>query len=148
RALPPARPMTERGIVDTQRLQALIVEHLYDGVIVTDPQAIIVDWNPAAERLFGYTKEEMLGKSATELTAPAEREGIDAAIGQGLAGSGRWTGEITIRTKQGVDRVVEAVVVPLRDSRGAEVGRISVSRDITDQRRAEHIRSAAYVISE
>ena len=50
--------------------QALTFENIYDGVIVTDLKGCIVDWNPAAERMFGYAKSEVLGKTHRILHRP------------------------------------------------------------------------------
>jgi len=128
--------------------QALIVEHLYDGIIVTDPDGVIVDWNPAAERMFGYTRTEMLGKSAETLNRPGEGPALTRAIRAGLKAQGRWTGELSVVAKDGTARDVEAIVIALTDGSGRPIGRVSVNRDVTAQRRAERIRSAAFLISE
>ena len=128
--------------------QALIVEHLYDGIIVTDPDGVIIDWNPAAERMFGYTRDEMLGKSAEILNRPEEGAALARAIRAGLKSQGRWTGEISVIAKDGTARDVEAFVIALTDGSGRMIGRVSVNRDVTAQRRAERIRSAAFLISE
>jgi PAS domain-containing protein len=54
------------------RKQACIFENLYDGVILTDLEGRIIDWNPAAERIFGYAKAEVLGKTPGILHKPEE----------------------------------------------------------------------------
>ncbi len=128
--------------------QALIVEHLYDGIIVTDSNGVIIDWNPAAERMFGYTRAEMLGKSAEILNQPGEGAAVTKAIRAGLKSQGRWTGELSVVAKDGTARDVEAIVIALTDGSGHTIGRVSVNRDVTGQRRAERIRSAAFLISE
>ena len=48
-----ARPAPD-PVAEALRRQGLIVEHLYDGIIVTDPAGVILEWNPAAQRMFGY----------------------------------------------------------------------------------------------
>ena len=128
--------------------QALIVEHLYDGIIVTDSDGVIIDWNPAAERMFGYTRDEVVGRSAEILNRPGEGGAITRAIRAGLKSQGRWSGELVVLAKDGSSRDVEAIVVAMTDGNGRTIGRVSVNRDVTDQRRAERIRSAAFLISE
>ncbi len=128
--------------------QALIVEHLYDGIIVTDSDGVITDWNPAAERMFGYSRDEVLGRSAEILNRPGEGGAITRAIRAGLKSQGRWSGELVVMAKDGSSRDVEAVVVAMTDGNGRTIGRVSVNRDVTGQRRAERIRSAAFLISE
>ena len=72
------------SIAEAVRRQALIVEHLYDGIIVTDSDGVILDWNPAAERLFGYGRAEVIGRSAELLNRPGEGPALSRAIRAGL----------------------------------------------------------------
>jgi PAS domain S-box-containing protein len=130
------------------RRQALIVEHLYDGIIVTDPAGVILEWNPAAQRMFGYTRAEALGQNVEILNRPGEGPALTQAIRAGMRSRGQWSGELKVRAKDGTEREVEAIVIALRDARGRTIGRVSVNRDITEQRRSERIRSATFLISE
>ncbi len=145
----PSTPATASDAVAQElHRQALIVEHLHDGIIVTDSDGAIVDWNPAAERMFGYTRNEVLGRSAEILNRPGEGGSITRAIRAGLKSQGRWSGELVVMAKDGSSRDVEAIVVAMTDGNGRTIGRVSVNRDVTGQRRAERIRSAAFLISE
>jgi PAS domain-containing protein len=54
------------------RQQALTFQTIYDGIIITDLDGRIIDWNPAAERMFGYSKSEVLGKTPGILHRPFE----------------------------------------------------------------------------
>ncbi len=56
--------------LESLQRQALTFENLYDGVILTDIQGAIIDWNPAATRMFGYKKIEVLGKTPAILHKP------------------------------------------------------------------------------
>ena len=145
---PRATPPDGDSIAKALRRQALIVEHLYDGIIVTDSDGVILDWNPAAERLFGYSRGEVLGQSAELLNRPGEGPALSRAIRAGLKTRGLWTGELAVVAKDGTERHVEAVVIDLKDERDRPIGRVSVNRDITAQRRAERIRNATFLISE
>lgn len=70
----------KRRAEEALRRQALVFDTIYDGVIVIDLQGRITDWNPAAERIFGYEKAEVLGQNSS-LLYPAEiSEQIDAEI--------------------------------------------------------------------
>ena len=142
-----ARPAAD-PVAEALRRSALIVEHLYDGIIVTDPAGTILEWNPAAERMFGYTRAEALGQNAEILNRPGEGPALTQAIRAGMRSRGQWSGEIKVRAKDGTEREVEAIVIALRDGRGRTIGRVSVNRDITEQRRSERIRSATFLISE
>ncbi len=140
--------VTSDPVIAALRRQAMIVEHLYDGIIVTDPEGVILDWNPAAERMFGYTKAEVVGENAELLNRPGEGPAISGAIEAAMAADGYWTGELTAVAKDGSERAVEASVIALKDTRGRMIGRVAVNRDITEQRRAERVQSAAFLISE
>ena len=144
----PGAAIDNDAVAQELHRQALIVEHLYDGIIVTDPDGVIIDWNPAAERLFGYTRAEMLGKNAEILNRPGEGAALTRAIRAGLKSQGRWTGELSVVARDGTARDVEAFVIAMTDGSGRTIGRVSVNRDVTAQRRAERIRSAAFLISE
>jgi PAS domain S-box-containing protein len=141
-------PSAGDPVVAALRRQAMIVEHLYDGIIVTDQSGVILDWNPGAERMFGYTRAEVVGKSAEILNRPGEGSAVSQAIQAGMRAEGRWTGELTALAKDGSERAVEAMVIALRDTRGRVIGRVAVNRNITEQRRAERVQSAAFLISE
>ena len=81
-----ARDITDRKRAEEGlRRHALIFENIYDGIVVTDPESRIIDWNPAAERMFGYSKDQVLGKTTSILTT----EVLAATLHDG-----RWSGEI------------------------------------------------------
>ena len=131
--------ITERKRAEeTLRRQARTLEQLYDAVIVVDLDDRIVDWNPAAERIFGYTKDEMLGKTTAGLYESIEEaRRLTAEMKQRMERDGRWVGECDNYRKDGTLVRIEAVVFPLHNERGERVSTIGVSRDITDRKRAE-----------
>ena len=119
------------------RRQALIVNQITDGLIISDLEGLITDWNRGAERMFGYAREEVLGKSPA-LLHPAEGEGgQQTAIDKALARDGQWAGEGRFTRKDGSEGISETVIVPFRDEKGNVVASIGVNRDITDRKRAE-----------
>jgi len=118
---PRAEPPAGDPIAEALRRQALIVEHLYDGIVVTDHDGVILDWNPAAERLFGYSRGEVIGRSAELLNRPGEGPALSRAIRAGLKTRGLWTGELAVVAKDGTERQVEAVVIDLKDEGGRPV---------------------------
>ena len=135
-------------VAEALRRQALIVEHLYDGIIVTDPAGVILEWNPAAQRMFGYSRAEALGQNVEMLNRPGEGPALTKAIKAGMRSRGQWSGELKLLAKDGTEREVEAITIALRDGHGRTIGRVAVNRDITEQRRSERIRSATFLISE
>ena len=126
-----------RQAQDGLRQQALILEQMSDGVIVTDLEGRIIDWNPAAERMFGYRKDEVLGRTPAFLHRPAEAATLTAEIVEEVASDGRWSGEITVTRKDSVERVCEVIVVPFCNEQGERVATIGVNRDIGDRKQVE-----------
>ncbi len=127
------------------RRQALILDQMTDGVITTDLDSVVIDWNPAAESMFGYTKQEALGRLPWDIVCSVEetarlRGKIDAIVQNG----GCWKGEIKFIRKDGREGVCESVVVPLQDENGKLIASIGVSRDITERKQnEEYIRHMA-----
>ena len=131
--------VTARRLAEAElRRQAQAFAMIHDAVVVTDMAGHVVDWNSAAERIFGWTREEMLGRPMTLTHDPDFAEAQHAAIVAGIAGrEGRWTGELRFRRKDGTAGVCEASVVVLRDADGRPIGGIGVNRDVTERSRAE-----------
>jgi len=118
------------------RLQ-LQFERMPIGCVITDPELRIIDWNPAAERIFGFQKEEMLGKAAYELVPPtslAYTEGIHRALV-----SGDMTAHAVNEncTKDGRTIVCEWCNTPLRDADGKVVAILGMAQDVTELQRVE-----------
>jgi PAS domain S-box-containing protein len=119
------------------RRQALMFDAVSDAIIVTDLAARIADWNPAAERLFGYAREDVLGRKTALLHRPEDAAALAARVLAGVTEQGRWEGEITFVRADGTEGVCHTVTLPLRDERGVRLGNIGVNRDITARKAAE-----------
>jgi PAS domain S-box-containing protein len=124
-------------IQQTLQRQALTFDTIHDVIFFTDLQGRIVDWNPAAEKITGYSRDEALGKTSALLHRPEESGAIIAAIAEGLQREGRWTGEMAYVRKDGTEGVVETIVALMFNERGQPTGTLSTNRDITDRKRAE-----------
>ncbi|MGQ4648228.1 response regulator [Lyngbya aestuarii] len=120
------------------RRQGLMFETIYDGVIITNLQGRIVDWNPAAERMFGYQKAEVLGKTSEFIYPGLEPMSLTKQMFDTFIGEGRWTGELEFVRKDGTKGICETVVVPLRDEYGQLRSTIGVNRDITERKQYEN----------
>jgi len=133
--------VTERRRAEmAQRRLASIVESSDDAIIGKDLDSTITNWNPGAERLYGYRAEEVIGRSIA-LLAPPERPDELPDIMARLR-----RGEIidqleTVRVCKDGRRVdVWLSISPIRDERGVIVGASTIARDITEQKRTERER--------
>ncbi len=126
----------QTALFASQKLAA-IVESSDDAIVSKDLQGIVTAWNPAAERLFGYSAQEMIGRPITAIVPPElqqDEHTILAAIGRGE----RVDHFETVRlTKSGARIQVSVTVSPIRDEAGNVIGAANVSRDITQQKQAE-----------
>ncbi|MEH2042886.1 PAS domain S-box protein [Nostoc sp.] len=127
------RKQAEAGL----RRQALTFENMHDGVIITDLTGSIIDWNPAAESMFGYTKAEILAKHPSILHQPEVAATLSANILSTVNQQRRWSGEIHFIRKDGSERICEATVVALQDEQGETVATVGINHDITENKRAK-----------
>ena len=128
--------MRERMNASRSQLAA-IVETSLDAIIGRTPEGTVTSWNAAAESLFGYRAEEMIGHSIMIL-APPERVGeLDVVNGQLIHGDTVKHFE-TVRVRKDGTRInVASTVSPIRDARGEIVAASSISRDISERKLAE-----------
>ncbi|MGZ6097481.1 MAG: PAS domain S-box protein [Myxococcaceae bacterium] len=124
-----ARKQTEQEL----RREALLFESLNDGVIFLDLQGSVVDWNSSAERLFGYSKGEVLGRAWSDVLKLTENN-LQATVLAALRRYGRWSREVVALRKDGSETFCEVTVVPLRDAEGRHIATIAVHRDIGERR--------------
>jgi PAS domain S-box-containing protein len=124
---------------DEERLRRLasVIESSDDAILSMTLETIIATWNKGAERLYGYTSEEMIGKSVTILIPP-NRIDEEPEILERLKKGERIDHYETVRcTKSGAMVHVSLTVSPIVDSAGKIVGVSKISRDITQRRRDE-----------
>jgi PAS domain S-box-containing protein len=116
---------------------AAIVESSQDAILAKDLDGIITNWNQGAERLFGYTAEEMIGKPVM-LLIPEERQDEEPAILARIRKGEMIEHYETIRRRKDGSLVeISLTVSPLRDGQGNIVGASKIARDITEQKRTQ-----------
>gem|GEM_PF-1082035 len=119
------------------RQLAAIVAGAQDAIIGQTPEGVITFWNPGAERLYGYTAEEMMGQTLLCLV-PSDRAGEPELLRRfPLAGESITAFDTVRRARDGSLKDVSLSIFPLRDDAGAVAGIASIARDMTAQRRAE-----------
>jgi PAS domain S-box-containing protein len=119
------------------RRQALTFENMHDGVIITDLTGTIIDWNPAAENIFGYSKAEILSKNISILHQPGVATTLSAKIFEKINQQARWSGEIHFLRKDGTKGICKTTVVSLQDEQGETIASISINHDITENKQAK-----------
>jgi PAS domain S-box-containing protein len=126
--------------VQAREQLASIVESSGDAIVSKDLDGIIISWNHAAENLFGYAAEEVIGKSITILI-PAELHDEEPKILARVRRGDSLDHYETIRQRKDGSRFpVSLSVSPVKDAHGTIVGASKIARDITARKQAEHER--------
>lgn len=124
---------------------AAIVASSNDAIISTDLTGAITSWNPAAERIYGYTASEIVGRPNRTII-PSDRCDEETALRQRAAAGQSIEHYETVRVrKDGVHINVAMTVSPLRARDGNVVGVSKISRDISERKRIDAIRDEALV---
>ena len=119
------------------RQLAAIVESSEDAIISKDLNGNITSWNPAAQRLYGYAAEEVLGKSKALVIPPERADELPAAL-RSIRQGKRVEPYETVRVRKDGRRLDVAITIsPIRDEAGEIVGAATIARDITGRKRAE-----------
>jgi PAS domain S-box-containing protein len=127
----------KKEAAELQERLAAIVESSDDAIISKDLNGIIRSWNSGAQRLFGYTAEEVLGKPIT-IVIPPDRLGEEPEILSRLERGERVDHFETIRRhKEGTLLDISLTISPVKDSQGKVVGASKIARDITERKRQE-----------
>jgi len=122
--------------LDPKVYLAAIVESSDDAIISKDLDGTIRSFNGAAERMFGYTAEEIVGKSILTLIPP-ERHGEEAQVLARLRHGERIEHFETVRVaRDGTRLEISLTVSPVRDESGTIVGASKIARNITEQKRS------------
>ena len=132
-----------------QRHLAAIIESSEDAIASKDLNGIITSWNKSAERLFGYTAEEIIGQPVTLIIPPELHDDEPIILGKIRAGE-RIEHFQTVRVhKNGRLVHVSLTISPIKDDKGNIVGAAKIVRDITRQKKLEEaaLRLAAIVES-
>ena len=116
-----------------QQRQALVFETITDAVMLLDMDGRIIDWNRAAENLYGYTRQEMLGRRPDVLDPPEVAEPVHQGIFEIVRSTGRWTGELAFVTRAGRRGITETTCVPMVDHAGRAVAIVGVNHDVTQK---------------
>ncbi|MGI9175501.1 MAG: PAS domain-containing protein, partial [Rhodothermales bacterium] len=117
--------------------QADVLDQIHDAVISVDLAGHVTSWNWGAERLTGYTSEEVMGQPVFKLFPDAEPDVLRAQVARPLAEEGTHAAEVRLQKKSGEAAIVHVFFSLLRDKDGEAFGVIGSSMDVTQRKRAE-----------
>ena len=132
------RDVTERRKAErSARLLASIIESSDDAIIGKDVDGIVTSWNRAAERLFGYSAEEAIGRPIAVLAPPDRADEMPAILAHIRRGERVEHFDTVRRGKDGRLVPISLTVSPIHDEDGRIVGASKIARDISERKRAE-----------
>lgn len=143
--IPEAEPEPER-LADEIRLRANLLDGLGEAVVASDLDHRIIYWNRAAEKLFGWTAQEAIGRPDIELLPARPTREQNAAIIAGLVHGRPWAAEVEIRSRHNVAIPVLMTVGPVRSEDGVPAGIVAVVADLRRLRASEAKARRAHVM--
>src|ERR1700687_707831 len=126
------------GLSERKVLQALNA-----AVIITDVAGLVTNWSPFAEKLYGWTAEEVVGQSIMGITVATETAEEAARHMAQLQAGESWAGEFGVRCKDGKFLPALVTLSPLRDENGDTVGIVGISQDLSGRKQIEEQLRAA-----
>ena len=130
--------ITERKKAEQQlRYQAYLISNINDAIIAAGSDFALTAWNHGAEKIYGWTADEALGRNGLDLLQTEFTGGDSDRMRQQIAEEGGFVGEATQLRKDGVRIPVEVASIVLRDDKEQITGYVSVNRDITERKKAE-----------
>ena len=128
--------VTESADAIARRLAA-IVESSDDAIVSKDLNGIVLSWNQAAERMFGYTADEMIGSSIRRIIPDDRQSEEDTVLASIRAGRRVEHFETVRKGRDGRLVPISLTVSPILDAAGTVIGASKIARDISDRKRAE-----------
>jgi PAS domain S-box-containing protein len=144
------RQLTERTAVELERaLLAAIVESSDDAIVSKRLDGTITSWNPAAERLYGWSVDEACGQHITLLFPPEAGDELPGIMERLQQGERIEHFETVRRRKDGTRVHISLSISPVKDAQGRVIGAAGIGRDITEQKRlAEELRQRVAQLAE
>lgn len=136
-ALRLAKEAAEDGLQTERTVRAAIVESSEDAIVGKTLDGIITSWNQAAERMFGYRSEEIMGRSVSVLIPHSRRADEDKLLSAIRRGESVKLYETERVRKDGGRITVSLTISPIRDKAGRIVGASKIARDVTERKQAE-----------
>ena len=130
------RDITERKRAEEQIVeQAALLDKARDAILVRDLEGKILFWNKGAERMYGWTRQEAVGRNVSDIfyTNPKRFEEVNGLT----ISQGEWHGELQHLTKDRRELTIEARWTLIRDNEGHPKSVLAINTDITDRKKLE-----------
>ncbi len=128
------REDTQQALNRANALSNSLISSSLDMIVAVDNNRRITEFNPAAERVFGYSRQEALGQPVDIIYGnPSKARDVSSHVSQ----TGTFTGEVLNKRKNGDTFISYLSSSVLRDHEGMILGAMGISRDITEQKRTE-----------
>ncbi|HVU25658.1 MAG TPA: response regulator [Opitutus sp.] len=127
-----SRHETERKLRD----QAEILHKASDAIIVTDLANRVTFWNHSAERTFGWTAAEVIGRDKLQLF-PAFEAGELESIRDSAQANQEWRGELRLQNREGKTLIMDSRITVILDEQGRPIGRLTIATDVTARKGME-----------
>jgi PAS domain S-box-containing protein len=124
---------------------AAIVMHAHDAIVSKTLDGTVVSWNPAAERMFGYSAAEIIGKSIVAIVPPERLHEEDEILGRLRRGEIIDHFETERVRKDGLRIPISLNISPIRRADGAIIGASKIARDISEKKRIEQERDLLFL---
>ena len=129
-------PTPGQSIEDEIRFRSELLDAVGQAVLATDLDGRVIYWNRAAEAMYGFTADEMIGQRARLLVPPDMVDYADVILARVRAGES-WSGEFLVRRKDGTSFPAYIMDALLRGRDGKTIGIVSLSTDLTAAKRVE-----------
>jgi PAS domain S-box-containing protein len=133
-----ARVMEHEKVDESRLLLAAIVASSEDAIASKDLNGVVTGWNAAAERMFGYKSEEIVGRPITLIIPPELQSDEPMILGKIRRGEKIDHFETVRQTKSGERIEVSLTISPVKDANGTVIGAAKIVRDITANKRIEN----------
>jgi diguanylate cyclase (GGDEF)-like protein/PAS domain S-box-containing protein len=134
-AAEPDPPVDAAG--DLARFHSALLAAMGQAVIVTDPAGLILFWNAAAERTYGWTAADAIGQPVSRIVVPLESLAQVRTIGATVTAGESWSGDLVLRRHDGSTFPARVTAAPVIADDGLLIGIVDLSNDVTDQQEAE-----------
>ena len=128
---------TERQrAMESLQEQSRLIDLAHDAIIVRDPNSVVRLWNKGATTLYGWTRDEAVGK-VTHLLLKTKFPEPFEEVERKLFGQGQWSGELVHTSRNGTQIVVASRQLVHRDNQGRALAILEINRDMTEHKEAE-----------